>query len=123
MVLASLGHDIPEIQLRELCECDDEGTSKSKAVECLRNLGFPDSDWGHFRLEDLEEELGQGGHPIVCLEFSHQPYQHAVVVISITKDHVQVLDPDRLLGGERDLSIQNFIRAWRGTKGLAILIK
>src|SRR2546428_6412429 len=56
VLVASLGHEVPEITLRQLCECDDEGTTKSKAVDCAKHYGFVELFSAYLHLEELEAE-------------------------------------------------------------------
>lgn len=122
MVLAYLGQEIPEMTLRDLCECDDEGTSPSKVVECAKYYGFLDSYWAYVGFDDLEAELKRGLFPIVYIELSSRYglHKHAVVVIAIHADVVEVLDPD---GGERGMERRQFSQGWLAMNGLAILIQ
>ena len=115
----------PEITLRQLCECDDEGTRKSKAVECAKQYGFLDSFWAYLRFEELESELSRGLYPIVYLQQSASStgFQHAVVVAEIGIEQIQVLDPHPIFGGENGMAKDEFNRAWRGTSGLTILVQ
>lgn len=125
MVLAYLGHEVPEITLRQLCECDDEGTRKSKAIECAKQFGFLDSFSAYLHLEELKAELDRGLFPIVYLQPSETSPRdhHSVVVVEIVADLVFVLDPHWLLGGEHDLKAEDFNRAWRATNGLTLIIE
>ena len=125
VLVASLGHEVPEITLRQLCECDDEGTTKSKAVDCAKHYGFVELFSAYLHLEELEAELARGLYPIVYLQpsLSSAQDQHAVVVTEIAPDLVHVLDPHPLFGGERDLKKEDFNRAWRSMNGLTILVQ
>jgi len=125
MVLAYLGQELPEMTLRDLCECDDEGTFPSKAVECATHYGFVDSYSAYLGIDDLEAELKHGRFPIVYLELSssYGLYKHAVIVTGIDADVVEVLDPDRVFGGERSMERRQFSQGWLAMNGLAILIK
>jgi ABC-type bacteriocin/lantibiotic exporter with double-glycine peptidase domain len=125
MVLAYLGQELPEITLRDMCECDDEGTFQSKAVECARHYGFVDSYSAYLGIDDLEAALKQGRFPIVYLELSssYGLYKHAVVVTQIEVDVIEVLDPHQVFGGERRMAKSLFVQAWLAMNGLAILIQ
>ena len=122
MVLAHLGHEVPEITLRDLCECDDEGTFHSKAVECAKHYGFVDSYSAYLGFGDLEAQLTRGLFPIVYLEllFSYGLHKHAVVVTSMGADVVEILDPHR---GEWGMQRKQFGQAWVAMKGLTILVE
>ena len=41
MVLASLGIERSELELRALCDCTPFGTEALNAVDAVRHLGFP----------------------------------------------------------------------------------
>lgn len=111
MVLESYGHVVTEFELRQRCECDDEGTLPSKIIEAATYYGLSGSRLADLLFDELREELARGLHPIVYLDLSsEQPRQpHSVVVVEIVGDQVHVLDP---LTGERTFSNVDFERAW-----------
>jgi ABC-type bacteriocin/lantibiotic exporter with double-glycine peptidase domain len=125
MVLAHLGQELPEMTLRDLCECDDEGTFQSKAVECAKHYGFLDSYWAYIGFDDLEASLKRGLYSVVYLELSssYGLNKHAVVVTGIDADVVEVLDPHLVFGGERSMEKSQFIQGWLAMNGLTILIQ
>jgi ABC-type bacteriocin/lantibiotic exporter with double-glycine peptidase domain len=125
MVLAYLGQELPEITLRDLCECDDEGTVQSKAVECAKHYGYLDSYWAYIGFDDLKAQLKRGLFPIVYVELSsnYGLYRHAVIVTGIEADVVEVLDPHPVFGGERKMERRQFSQDWLAMKGLTILIQ
>jgi ABC-type bacteriocin/lantibiotic exporter with double-glycine peptidase domain len=122
MILESYGHVVSEIELRQRCACDDEGTYPSKIAEVARQYGLDKSSLAYLQLEQLKEELARGLYPVVYLELGSGPrrYIHSVVVIEVTEDRVQVLDPEI---GERGFDIEEFNRAWSARNGLTILIE
>jgi ABC-type bacteriocin/lantibiotic exporter with double-glycine peptidase domain len=122
MILESYGHVVSEIELRQRCACDDEGTYPSKIAEVARQYGLDKSSLAYLQLEQLKEELARGLYPVVYLELVSGPlrYIHSVVVIEVTEDRVQVLDPEI---GERGFDIEEFNRAWSARNGLTILIE
>jgi ABC-type bacteriocin/lantibiotic exporter with double-glycine peptidase domain len=125
MVLAHLGQELPEMTLRDLCECDDEGTFQSKAVECAKHYGFLDSYWAYIGFDDLEASLKRGLYSVVYLELSssYGLNKHAVVVTGIDADVVEVLDPHPVFGGARSMEKSQFIQGWLAMNGLTILIQ
>ena len=125
MVLAHLGHEIPEISLRDLCRCDDDGTFQSDAVECAKHYGFVNSYWSFLQLDDLEAELRRGLFPIAYLElsFRYGLHRHAVVVTDMDSEMVEVLDPHTVFGGKRSIERKQFSQAWLAMNGLTILIQ
>lgn len=122
MILESYGHVVSEIELRERCACDDEGTYPSNIAEAARQYGLAKSSLAYLQLDQLKEELARNLHPIVYLELVSGPlrYIHSVVVVEITEVLVQVLDPGI---GERAFNIEDFNRAWSAKNGLTILIE
>lgn len=124
MVLAHLGQELPEMTLRDLCECDDDGTFQSKAIECAKHYGFHNSYWAYVGFDDLEAELKRGLFPIVFLQLSssYGVNTHAVVVTAIDAEVVEMLDPHPVFGGERTMGKRQFIQNWLPMNGLTILI-
>lgn len=122
MVLESYGHIVPEIELRQQCECDDEGTFPSKIVEVARQHGLAKSSLEYLQLNELKDEISRRRHPIVYLEltFGQLRYVHSVVVVEIDDEQVHLLDPEI---GERSLTIEDFNRAWLAKNGLTIIIE
>ena len=121
MVLRSCGQEVTEKELRDLCDCDDDGTRPRKALECATHYGF-DAIEAFLDISTLRKELIAGAYPITYLELEG-PYgstRHAVVVTGITHTSVQMLDPSL---GERDLMMENFVDAWQVTNGQTLLIR
>ena len=122
MVLESYGFVVSEIELRQQCECDDEGTYPSKIVEVAKQYGLTKSALAQLQLDALKEELSRGLHPIVYLMLlsGQLRYVHSVVVVEVTEEQVYVLDPEI---GERAFTIEDFSLAWMAKNGLSILIE
>lgn len=119
MVLASLGCDIFEAELRALCECDETGTSPSKAVEAAIQCGF-DAYQANLTIEELTEILAENLTPIIFIRFSVAVnYSHAIVIYKITSKHIYALDPSEL--EERKIKIDKFLEIW--SRGLTIVIE
>lgn len=112
MVLESYGYVVPEIILRELCECDDSGTFPSKIIEAAKHYGLSRSHLANLLFDELREEIERGLYPIVYLNLSSQQLRHlhSVVVIEIVGNQIHVLDP---LIGERTFSNVDFERFGR----------
>lgn len=120
MVLNSLDCNPPMYELRELCKCDEEGTSPSNAISAIKYYGFENSVIANLEtIDELKTELSNGLFPIVYLRVSAQ-CSHSVVIIEISKDDVFVLDPEI---GERSFNLIQFMEFWTGTRGLTILIE
>ena len=121
MVLAGLGIDRPEAELRALCDCTPFGTEALNAVEAARRLGFPGAGKHTLSPDELDTQLDQGLYPIVLINMSPidgAPGGHALVVIATDSDDVSVYDP---LYGER-LPRASFEAAWAMMHGLTILV-
>lgn len=120
MVLNSLDCNPPMYELRELCKCDEDGTSSSNAISAVKHYGFENSAIVYLEsIDELNAELLNGLFPIVYLRFSAQN-SHAVVVVGITKNEISVLDPEI---GERNFDLEQFIECWGGMRGLTIIIE
>lgn len=118
MVLASLGFEVSEFDLRNLCQCDETGVERKKAINAVLELGF-DSYESTLTIDELRENLKINLSPIVFLRLSETAnYSHAVVVYKISKEKVFVLDPEI---GERELDINLFTEIW--SRGLTIIIE
>ena len=118
MVLTAYNFEISETELRSRCECDETGTSLSKAINAVIELGF-NCDEANLTLEELKEYVLDKLFPIVYLRFSEDAkYFHAVVVYKITKEKIFVLDPKT---GERGFDLNSFIEVW--SRGLTIIVE
>ena len=118
MVLASLDFEISEFELRNLCECDETGTYRSKAIKAIEELGFICYE-ANLEIEDLKENISNDLTPITFLKFnSDVNYSHAVIVYKISNEKVFVLDPEI---GEREFDMNYFIENW--SRGLTIIIE
>ena len=120
MVLNSLNCNPPMYELRELCKCDEEGTTPSNAISAIRHYGFENSAIAYLEtIDELKAELLNGLFPIVYIRFSSEN-THAVVVVEIKRNEVFVLDPEM---GERKFDLAKFLEFWSGTRGLTIMIE
>jgi ABC-type bacteriocin/lantibiotic exporter with double-glycine peptidase domain len=118
MVLASLDFEISELELRDLCECDETGTQRSKAINAIEKLGFIGYE-ANLEIEELEEIISNDLTPITFLKFDPKVnYSHAVVVYKISSENIFVLDPAI---GEREFDINLFVESW--SRGLTIIIE
>lgn len=128
MVLASLGVSKTEQELRGLCDCTFDspllpgGTDPFKLKIAAQTLGFAKTQIGNLTVDDLRSELARGLYPIAYLKArlasSMPPQFHAVVVVEITENEIEVLDPWR---GELVLSLEDFLTEW--TRGITILVE
>src|SRR5438093_247579 len=85
MVLGSFGLDLPEAELRALCDCTPAfGTDALKVVDVARGLGFPLTGKYNLTLTELETLVSDGHFPIVFVNLGPLDgidEQHALVVI------------------------------------------
>jgi ABC-type bacteriocin/lantibiotic exporter with double-glycine peptidase domain len=126
MVLESFGHPVPEAYLRQLFECDEDGTSPSKVVAAVEEHFGLKAKTGYLTMNELQEGISRGLHPIVYLDLLEQGIQnaHAVIVDKIIEDKVHVLDPyyDEN-DGLRIFDLADFNRAWMAVFGRTIIIE
>jgi ABC-type bacteriocin/lantibiotic exporter with double-glycine peptidase domain len=123
MVLGSFGLDLPEAELRALCDCTPAfGTSALNVVDAARRLGFPLTAKYNLAATELEALVGGGHFPIVFVNLGPLDgvdEQHALVVVEMNESVVTVFDP---LYGERRLPPDIFHAAWGLRRNLAILV-
>ena len=119
MVLASLEFEITEVALRELCNCEDDGTTLSDAISGLKQLGYNKSTIDYLDIIELQEKLSAGFYPIVFLRLINGE-NHAVVVTGIFRTAIKILDPAI---GEREFERQEFIKIWAVSNGKTLLIE
>jgi len=123
MVLASVGHEVAEATIRTLCDCMVFRTEALKAVDAMRQFGFPGTTQQTCTLEDLRQQLHDGHWPIVfvnTLPITGQRNAHAIVVVAVEPVQLTVYDP---LDGERILPQATLLIAWAMRHNLAILIQ
>jgi ABC-type bacteriocin/lantibiotic exporter with double-glycine peptidase domain len=119
MVLADLGYEISETELRNLSDCDETGTSPSKAVKAAIECGF-NAYQASLTFEELAELIAHDIMSIVFIRISAEAnYSHAIVVYKITSTKVFAIDPTEI--GERKIDINEFTEIW--SRGLTIIIE
>ncbi len=118
MVLASYDFEISEFDLRDLCNCDEDGTFPANAVKSAVDLGV-DAYQANLTYEELEDLIRQDITPIVFIRITEQAnYSHAVVVYKISEEKLFTLDPQI---GEREIEINQFTEIW--LRGLTIVVE
>lgn len=118
MVLASLDFEKSEAEIRSFCDCDETGTSSSKAVEAVIKFGF-DAYRANLTFEELEDLVSQNLTPIVFTKFTESVnYSHAIVIYKISKEKIYTVDPQI---GEIKYDKNQFIEMW--SRGLTIVIQ
>lgn len=121
-VLASFGLDIPESELRSLCDTTIFGTTALKTVDAARALGFAGTAKHNLTLAELTAAVDAGLYPIVFVNLdpiSGKDAAHAFVVVEANTSGIVVYDP---LYGERTLSRETFRAAWALMRNVAILV-
>lgn len=118
MVFAAYGFEISEAELRNLCECDETGTTPSKAVQAAIECGF-EANKAQLSFEELKFLVLQDIVPIVFITINAEAtYSHAVVIYEISKEKIIALDPEN---GEREFYIEDFVENW--SRGLTIIVE
>jgi ABC-type bacteriocin/lantibiotic exporter with double-glycine peptidase domain len=123
MVLATLGLELTESELRKRCDCTPFGTEALKAVDAVRALGFEQTIKSTLSITELEQQLKLGLLPIAfvnLLPIDGVKVSHAVVVTAVDLGQVIVCDP---LYGERALPRSTFDAAWSMMRNLVILVQ
>ena len=124
-VLAALGADYSEEDLVRACNTSPVGATLADAAAAARSLGFNALFIPEATFEMLTEWLQQGVLMIVGLAADDIVHGatggHAVVACGVEQGYVVVVDPS--IGGERELEVETFLRAWRrrGNRGLVVL--
>lgn len=132
MVLESFGLVHTEQQLRELCDCRydsvfllggaDNHPFKVKAA--AQTLGFVNTKIANPSFGELKSELERGLYPIVYVKAQLAPdkplQKHAVVVVEIGENSVEIRDPWR---GELVLSEAAFLSEWVSARRVTILVE
>lgn len=122
MVLSSFDLDLSEAELRERCDCTPFGTEALKAVDAMRELGFPKTVKCTLSWEELVSQLDAALYPLVfvnLLPIDGIREAHAIVVTAATPTTITVYDP---LKAERVLPLSTFTIAWVMMNNLAILV-
>lgn len=125
MVLTSFDQSLTESQLRRLLAHSAFGLSLGKAQQQLWQHSVNaelHEDWG---LLDLRDCLRAGWYPIVGVErrlFGHRDAFHALVLVGISSQAVEALDP---LGSSapETFGLETFERAWDSAGHQALVIR
>lgn len=125
MVLAYFGILETEEKLIELSDCMPDGTRPLGLIDAAKNYGFKETrKYNRLSLDDLKYMIAQKLYPIVYvgvrLSPLSRPEKHAMVIVAIDENSVQVLDP---LRGDIVFSQEKFESEWIDTDRLTILVK
>lgn len=96
MVLAELGHALPEAEIRLRCDHSSLGMRLNQVAEGLADLHVVVKYETDLGLDDLRDEVRAGVTPIVGIDLRAVEGLfafHAVVVLEITAEQVTVHDP------------------------------
>ena len=124
MVLAEMGHERTERDVRQLLGNPRFGLTLRRAANMLQEAGALvewHDDWG---LDDIRDCLREGNYPIVGVErrfFGHTSAPHAVVVTAVRGREIFLLDP--LSAQPPGTQSETFVAAWRsaGQEALVVL--
>ena len=105
--------------MRELCQCDEAGTTPNNAVSAAIELGFTHSFHARLDFEELLSEVSNGSLPIAYLRLQ-TGIVHAVVVYGITNNIVYFCDPAN--PDSDSLAASEFVAMWLSTGGMTIII-
>ena len=122
-VIASLGMEMSEAELRLRCDCTPLGTEALIAVDAVRQLGFSKTIKCTLTAQELKAQIDSNVYPIVfvdLLPIEGVKSSHAVVVEALSGEQVSVIDP---LRGNRLLPRPTFDAAWAMMHNLAILVR
>lgn len=111
MVLSSFDLDLSETELRERCDCTPFGTEALKAIDAIRDLGFPNTLKCTLSFDELLQQLEETTYPIVfvnLLPIDGIREAHAIVVIAADSSSITVYDPSKT---ERTLPVSTFTAA------------
>jgi ABC-type bacteriocin/lantibiotic exporter with double-glycine peptidase domain len=123
MLLLHAGVDVPESQLRELCDTTWLGTDAVQVITAARQLGFKASRKHTLNLSELQNLVDKGAFPIILvslLPINAHPDLHAVIVLAFEREQVRVHDP---LIAERLLPLETFRTAWHAAHNVTLLIE
>lgn len=126
MVMETFDISVTEQEIREKCDCDEEGTTAEKLAVAAREFGFGQTRCCRLGYDDeaglaeLKKLLEGGLYPIVYLKMTPPFDLHAVVVIGLTEDKIDILDPYL---GPRSTTAKQFQEEWKLTRQTIILVE
>ena len=125
IVLSGYGVFCDEAEVRQWLGQPRLGITLGAAQTRLAKTGVQVEWYDDWNLDDLRDALRQGWHPIIGVErqlFGTPAARHAIVLVSLTSQTVQALDPYDGPQPQK-YGTQTFERAWRlaGQEALLIL--
>lgn len=125
MVLTGFGQRLTEKRIRQMLGYSSIGHTLAQACQRLREHGVIATLHEDWSLTDLRDCLRDGWYPIVGVErrfFGHNISSHAVVVVNVSSQTVEFLDP---LGRSTPeiVSLETFEQAWLHTDQQALVIQ
>lgn len=124
MVLTGLGHPLTEVDIRHRCGQLTLGMRLNQVAKGLSDLPVAVAYELEWSLDDLVDAVRAGTNPVVGIDL--RPVEgifacHAVVIVSITDEHVLVHDP-RYRKGPRSIGLNTFEAAWNLADREAVII-
>jgi ABC-type bacteriocin/lantibiotic exporter with double-glycine peptidase domain len=123
MVMHHQGALCTEAEIRQRLGNPRYGLTLAEAAVHLSSSGATTEWYGDWSLDDLRDSLRSGAFPIVGVErryFGHPSAAHAVVIVNIRADEIEMLDP--LDGPAPRITLADtFVAAWRNA-GQEVLI-
>ncbi|MGH9799992.1 MAG: cysteine peptidase family C39 domain-containing protein [Blastocatellia bacterium] len=122
MVFSSFGLDVPEAELRHVCDSTAFGTGAFQVLDVARRYGFAQTAKHTLTGEELAEVAAADQYPIVFLNLwpLEQIWEsHAVIVLVVEDANVLVLDPAT---GERLIPRTSFEAGWQLQHRVVIII-
>ena len=111
MLLARLGHDVPEATLADALGTDANGTHADRFEAVLAARGHTATVWhGDVVLRDLRDIL-DGHHVMVCYQSPTLRTGHFALVADLADDHVELDDP--WFGPCTCIPVDDFLEQWR----------
>jgi hypothetical protein len=124
-VLSGFGQRLTEKRIRRILGYSSIGHTLAQACQRISELGVDATLHYDWSLIDLRDCLRNGWHPIVGVErqfLGHHVASQAIVVINVSSQAVQFLDPLGSSTAEIGLP-ETFESAWAGADQQALVIK
>ncbi len=106
-VAAYYNLDIPIARIRQYASTDQKGTNALGIIEAADKLKFSAKG-----VRGGVENLPEVPYPVIAHVVLKNQLQHYVVIYSITKTHVEVMDPG--VGTMEKIQIEDFKNSWTG---------
>jgi ABC-type bacteriocin/lantibiotic exporter with double-glycine peptidase domain len=127
MVLAGMGIDVSEIDLRTLLQVFEQGAGIWELDRLTKQWQEMETSFAEgLDLAELERRIASGTPAIVLLDtiqlsYWHKPAFHAIVVVGLDDASVYIHDPV-FPPAARPIPREEFTRAWQPFRGLAAFL-